>query len=141
MPIQRSSIQKKITLEEFYQDIIDTSTNHYADVARGMIGFLGMVNDTFKETQLWGVTSHTRLCILKEDVHGDWYVIVANIGNDYYFEYLLPKHKQPWDNATVHGKAESLEEAKKYLLIAMLECEEWIENEELKRLLIDNGLT
>lgn len=50
----------------------------------------------------------------------------TNIGaKEYHFEYLVPKDKQPAENAYVRGQANDLEEAKKYLLIAMHKCGGW----------------
>lgn len=98
-----------------------------------MLAFVNMINETFKETELWGLTSHSRFVIqAKDNWKAEWYITVANIGtNDYYFEYLMPKDKQPWEHARIRGEANSLEEAKKYLLIAMHESEGWKENAEL----------
>ena len=60
---------------------------------------------------------------------------------EYHFEYLVPKDKQPWENAYVRGQANDLEEAKKHLLIAMHECGGWAGNEELETLLSSTGLS
>ncbi|NRB61676.1 MAG: hypothetical protein HRU40_01370, partial [Saprospiraceae bacterium] len=54
-----------------------------------------------------------------------------------YIEYLIPENKQPWEHAMVRGEAKSLEEAKKFLLIAMKKSEGWKGNLELERLLND----
>ena len=40
MPIIRCSDQKLITLEEFYTELSDTSTNQYGDVGSKMLEFL-----------------------------------------------------------------------------------------------------
>lgn len=142
MPIQRNTSQQDITLEEFYQDLAEKSTNQYANVGHRMVSLIEMINSTFNSINLWGLTSHARLVIQSENDWGSkWYIIIASIGTEgYYFEYLLPEEKQPWKGAIVRGEAKSLEEAKKYLLIAMRECEGWKGNEELKRLLEENDL-
>lgn len=139
MPIKRNSDQKRLTLEQFYIELSETSTNSYVDVGKRMIQLIKMINETFKETELWGLTSHARLVIQSEDDWtSKWYVIIASIGtDDYYFEYLMPKDKQPWKNAMVRGEAKSLEEARKFLLIAMKESEGWKGNLELEKLLDD----
>ena len=83
-----------------------------------------LINDTFKETQLWGHTSHTNLVLQNKDLtHSERLVIVENHGlGQYHFSYLLPKRKSAWEYARVHGGiAANIEEAKKYLLIAMRE--------------------
>lgn len=137
MPIKRSSFQSNKTLEEFYIRLSEESPSAYIDVGKRMLLFIEMINQLFKTTQLWGVTSHARLALLIEDSPElKWYVIISNVGLDsYYFQYLLPEYKQPWDYAMVNGEAKSLEEAKKYLLIAMRECEGWKGNIELSTLL------
>jgi len=133
MPIQTNSEQGG-TLEEFYRELSE-STDHYAN-AIGMLEFINMINQTFKETQLWGLISHTRLVIQSEDgSQAKWYVIIGNMADYYFFQYLLPSNKQPWENARVQGEVKSLKEAKKYLLIAMNESEGWKGNLEVKKLL------
>ena len=66
-----------------------------ANSVQSPIEFVHMINEIFKETKLWGLTSLARLVIQSED---SWkspgYVIIANNGpDDYYFEYLIPKNK------------------------------------------------
>lgn len=141
MPIKRSSDQPSMTLEEFYIDLSETSTNHYKDVGLEMLRFVQLINGMFKETLIYGLISHARLVLQNvDDWKFPWYVIVSNLGSDYYFEYLLPSDKQPWENAYVSGKANTIEEAKMYLLIAMNECGGWADNSELKQLMILHGI-
>ncbi len=142
MPIKRSSDQKSMTLEEFYLEFSEKSSNSYVDVGKKMLQMVELINNTFKDTLLWGLTSHARLVIQAEDNWGaDWYVIISNIGTEeYYFEYLLPDEEKPWPNATVRGEAKNLEEAKNYLIIAMYKSKGWFDNEELKALSALNGI-
>lgn len=138
MPIKRCSDQKSMTLEAFYIDLSKKSNvPRLIDAGVRMITLLQLINKLFLDTQLWGLTSHDRLVIQSKDDSGaDWYIIISNVGpKEYYFEYLLPSHKSPWPHAMVRGEAKNLEEAKKYLLIAMRECEGWVGNKELERLL------
>lgn len=136
MPIKRCSDQNPISLEAFYQGLIDTSTNHYKEVGKRMIDIVKVINQTFKETMLWGLTSHARLVIQSEDSwESAWYVIISSIGmEEYYIEYLMPEDKSPWKNAMVRAQAQNLEEAKRLLIIAMNESEEWKGNKELEAL-------
>lgn len=136
MPIRRNSDQQQGTLEEFYSDLTLNSTNHYRYVGSKMLLLIELINQTFKETILWGLTSHARLVIQNKDgALSEWLVIVSNLGDEFYFEYLMPQKSSPWPNARVHGTAKTLEEAKKYLIIAMNESGGWIDNTELKNLL------
>jgi hypothetical protein len=52
----------------------------------------------------------------------------------------MTDEKKPWDNATVKGVTTTLDGAKRFLLISMKESGGWRNNEELNRLLIDNGI-
>lgn len=135
MPIKRCSDQQSKTLEEFYIFLSQQNT-YYVDVAKQMLAFIDLINMLFKDTLIWGLTSHERLCLLnKDDSSADMLVIINSTGtNDYYFEYLLPADKQPWENAYVRGQASSIEEARKYLLIAMDDSCGWTDNSELNQL-------
>jgi hypothetical protein len=142
MPIKRSSEQQRKTLTEFYIDLSATSTNSYVDIGKEMLNLVQLIDKTFEDTLIWGLTSHDRLVIKNaDDWKAPWYIIISNIGTkEYYFEYLLPTEKQPWENAYVRGQANNIEEAKRYLLIAMDKCEGWTDNLELKKLLLDNNI-
>ena len=136
MPIKRSSYQASKSLEEFYTSFAEHQNEIFAKGAIQMIEFIKAINDTFVETQLWAHTSHSRLGIqAKDDEFLTNVIYVSNIGIDeFYFEFKLPKSKEPWENAWVKGKANSIEEAIKFLLISMEETEEWKDNLELLKL-------
>lgn len=139
MPIQRSSEQRRCTLEEFYSE--KEMGTHYPYAGEQMLHFIKLINGLFPKTQLFGLTSHFRLIIQKEDSpERNGFILVSALAGDFYFEYLLPERKAPWKDAYVRGTANSLEEAKHYLLIAMKECEAWKDNAELNQLLSDCNL-
>jgi hypothetical protein len=144
MPLLGNSKQNKTrTLEDFYLDFTkDKSNPVWEKIGRNMLAFIDLVNQTFPETKIWGLTSHSNLVLQTQDKwDSDWYVTVNCIGsNEYYFEYRLPKDKSPWEYATVKGVAKDFSEAKKYLLIAMKESEGWKDNNELKKLLLEYGI-
>ena len=106
-----------------------------------MLAFIELINQTFVETEIWGLTSHSDLVLQTEDKwDSDWYVTIKCIGNnEYYFEYRLPAYRSPWEYAKVKGVAKDISEAKKYLLIAMKESEGWKDNDELKKTSSENG--
>ncbi|MBJ6367515.1 hypothetical protein [Snuella sedimenti] len=140
MPITVCSKHSKKSLVEVYQELGGYDNNPVWEIrSKAMTDFIKLINEIFKKTQIWGLTSHDRLVLLTEDNwESNWYVIINNIGNnEYYFEYLIPEKKSPWRNGMVQGVAQSLEEAKKYLLIAMNESEGWKGNMELENLLKD----
>ncbi|RPE05928.1 hypothetical protein EGT74_26600 [Chitinophaga lutea] len=134
MPICRCSAQTSKSLKEFYTEV--SSEDNSGVGGQQMLILIDMIDQLFVETALWGLTSHYDLVILpKDDWKSDWYVkVLASSFGEYRFEYLLPENKRPWKNAVVIGVATNLAEAKKYLLIAMLESEGWQGNTELKKL-------
>lgn len=135
MPITRSSEQGSMTLEEFYTDFFSGGHPSYQEAGKSMLQLISMINGMFPETTIWGLTSVARLVLQNEDNGaGEWYVILASSVDTFYIEYLLPESKRPWNNAYVHGEAQSLEQLRQYLLIAMQECGGWPDNTELKRL-------
>jgi len=122
-------IYEEIRNHEIYPAMKIQSTN--------MIEMINLINQSFIVTQIWGLTSHSRLVLLSENNWDSRYhVVIENIGDDgFYFEYLIPDNKSPWKNGTVKGYAPSLQESKKYLAIAMNESEGWKGNSELNTLL------
>lgn len=137
MPIIRNSAQKSQTLAGFYSEQTEPGVQeHTARMGAGMLSFIEMVNETFLKTQLYGLTSHYRLVIQSEDDYkSDWFVtVICDNSNNYHFSYLMPEAIGPWKAARVNGIAHGVEEARKYLIIAMMECRGWAENEELQRL-------
>ena len=144
MPLLGNSEQNKTrTIEDFYRDLTNDKSNAvWEKIGKNMLAFIDLINQSFLETEIWGLTSHAHLVLQTQDRwDSDGYVTVSCIGsNEYYFEYRLPKEKSPWEYATVKGVARDFSEAKKYLLIAMKESEGWKGNKELENLLLENGL-
>lgn len=107
-----------------------------------MLQLLNALNNVFKRTQLWGVTSHARLILHNgDDITLGGYVIISSVGLTFYtVEYLLPMIKRPWQNAKVTGEVDTLAQAVDYILIAMRESEDWVGNEELTELLAERNL-
>lgn len=136
MPIIRSSEQKSKTLEEFYKEFIsDTSSSFYNEVGKVMCSFLSMVNDTFIRTTLYGLTSHDTLTIQPTDKWEDgWYIAITALSDKIIqFEYKM-NEKSPWRYAIVKGQANTIQEAREFLIIAMTETGGWKENKELRKL-------
>lgn len=117
--------------------MVETSTNAYTDIGNKMLDLLKVINDTFKDTVIYGLTSHARLILQNADGwEADCYVVISSDGmKEYRFEYQMPISKRPWPHAYVIGIATSLEQVKQYLLIAMRESEGWVDNAELESLL------
>ncbi len=140
MPITRSSNQKSKTLEEFYKELTsNNSTPVEIEIGNAMLSFLTMTNKTFVDTTLYGLTSHYALVIQATDKWDeDWYVRVDCIGDKkFLFEYQMTETKSPWKHAVVKGQANTIDEARRYLIIAMTESEGWKGNTELNKLYTD----
>lgn len=137
MPITRSSEQKSETLEEFYKELTsNTVTLVENEIGKSILSFISMVNETFIETTLYGLTSHYALLIRATDKWADdWFVTVYSIGEKkFQFEYKMTETKSPWKYAIVKGQANNIDEARSYLIIAMTESEGWKGNTELSKL-------
>lgn len=137
MPIIRYSGQKSMTLEEFYRELMNSeSTGIENETGKSMLEFISMVNQTFTKTTLYGVTSHYSLVIQATDNwEDDWLMTVNSIGDKrFQFEYQMPEEQSPWNYAVVKGEANTMDEAKDFLIIAMTESKGWVNNKELKKL-------
>lgn len=135
MPIIRCSEQKRLTLEEFYKEFIPDKTKTFADVGSPMLKILELINDTFIDTIIYGLTSHSTLLLLNKDSSlSSWYVALNGLDDEYYIEYQMTLDKQPWQNAIVKGGTKSLDELKIMIIIAMTESGGWTQSVELKKL-------
>lgn len=131
MPIIRCKDQKRQTLEEFYSEWASDKNHISANLGKSMLAIIDLINNTFIETKIYGLTSHAHLLLLSSD---RFVSIIANGLQEFHIEYLIPKEKQPWSNATVKGATKSLDEFRNYIIIAMTESQGWKDSDELKRL-------
>jgi hypothetical protein len=142
MPLIRCSEQKRLTLEEFYKEFIPNKAGTFADVGTPMLNVLRLINDTFKETAIYGLTSHATLLLLNKDSSlSPWFVALNGLAtspsgerNEYYIEYVMTSDKQPWPDAIIKGGTTFLDELKNFIIIAMTESEGWTDSNELKTL-------
>ena len=135
MPIISGSDQKNKSLTQFY------SSDHEQTREMGakMLSLINLIDTKFIETKIFGLTSLYKLNLLSQDSYKSaHYVSIVTDGKIFRIDYLVPKHKQPWPEARISGETESLEQAFKYLIIAMTNSEGWQDNIELKNLLADN---
>jgi hypothetical protein len=143
MPIQRSPVQSQQSLTEYYQTIADSKDPIDQLVGQQMLQLLELLNSLFPQMALWGLTSMARLVLSPDPRFGsDWFVLIrsAIVPEAYQIEYLLPASQRPWENAYVRGESNSVEQTKRYLLIAMRESEGWIGNTELAAVLAQHSL-
>jgi hypothetical protein len=145
MPLIQCSDQKRQTLEDFYKSLIPDKIKTFADVGSPMLNVIKLINGTFKETLIYGLTSHATLLLLNKDSwQSTWFVALNGLQtspngqrNEYYIEYLMTADKQPWTDAKVKGVTTSLDELKKNIIIAMTESNGWTNSIELKKLYED----
>jgi hypothetical protein len=111
MPLTACTAYSDKALIAIYAELVNCSSNPVWKIKSDAINeIIHLINDAFKEIQIWALTSHDRLVLLTEN---NWetkcYVIIRNIrGSEYYFEYLIPETKRPWPDALIHGVAPSL---------------------------------
>lgn len=132
MPIRRNTDQKSKTLIQFYSDLKNDSNVVSKGVGTLMLNWIDRINSEFKETEIWGLTSHYHLFLQTEnDNTSQTYVILTTGMDEYHIEYLIPKESEPWENAYVKGATKSLDEAMIMLKIAMRNCKGWNKSKEL----------
>jgi len=142
MPIIQCTEQSKQSLEDFYKSLIPDRVTKFVDVGSPMLKVIKLINDTFKNTVIYGLTSHATLKLLnKNSTLATGFVALKGFGtdpggkdNEYYIEYLMTADKQPWPNACVIGGTKSLTELKRLIIIAMTESKGWPDSNELKDL-------
>lgn len=135
MPLIRCSEQKRQTLEEFYTEFIPDKVKTFADGGTPMLKVLQLINETFKETTIYGLTSHATLILLNGNSSlSPWFVALNGPEDEYFIEYMMAPEKAPWPHAKIKGSTKSLDELKKYIVIAMIESKGWCENNELIRI-------
>lgn len=136
MPLIRCSQQNRQSLEDFYSEWASESNEISVGIGKSMLKVIDLINKTFTETLIYGLTSHAHLLLLSENnTLSDWYVaIVADGLEEYHIEYQMPKDSQPWENAIIKGGTKSIEEFKNFIIIAMFESRGWDKNDELNKL-------
>lgn len=136
MPIIRRSEQKRQTLEDFYKEFIPKPEDAFGDAGTPMLEVLEFLNVCFKNTVIYGLTSHSHLLLFNNNKSEDYYVSLVGYKSKYYnefiIEYLLPSDKSPWKDAVVKGGTAELEDFKKMIIISMTESGGWKDNPELE---------
>lgn len=139
MPIVRRFEQKKGTLEEFYKEFIPKPEDQIGDGGTPMLEVLESINTNFKETVLYGLTSHASLLLFSNDHEdSDYYIVINAFRSNYYGEYrikyVIPENDSPWKGATVNGSSRTLDEFEKMIIISMYKSGGWKNNIEVENL-------
>ena len=108
MPLVRCSDQARESLRDHYSK--DSNGGNSIDPAQLMISIIDKLDEIFKETIIFGLTSIKDLNLLAYDSYKtDWFVtFIARSESEIYVEYLLPLEKRPWPFAKVKGEAKSV---------------------------------
>ncbi|KFF19665.1 hypothetical protein [Chryseobacterium sp. JM1] len=139
MPIVRRFEQKKATLEEFYKEFIPKPEDQIGDGGTPMLEVMESINSMFKETVLYGLTSHASLLLFNNDhKDSDYYIVINAFRSNYYgeyrIEYVIPGNDSPWKGATVNGASRTLAEFEKMIIISMYKSGGWKNNIEVENL-------
>lgn len=132
MPIKRNTDQKSKTLTEFYTEIKNESNVVSKGIGTLMLNWIERINSEFKETEIWGLTSHYHLILQNQnDYTSKTFVILTTGMDEYHIEYLIPKETEPWENAFVKGSTKSIDTAMEMLKTAMRNSKGWQQTTEL----------
>jgi hypothetical protein len=129
MHLIRCKDQKRQTLDEFYSELGRSDRFVDQNIGGAMLDLIARLRALPGEQQLFGLTSHYRLCLLDEDDYtAPWRVIISAVDRrDYSIQYLMPVRLAPWPNASVRGEARSIEAAVEMIIIAMEKSEGWVQ--------------
>jgi hypothetical protein len=127
MILTRCKDQKSKTLDEFYQELGRGEREVSRSGAKAMLELIARLRAHPDSREIFGLTSHSRLCLLAvDDYTSPWHVVVAAFDQRSYFvDYLVPPNLGPWPNARMTGEARSEDEALEMVLIAMERSQGW----------------
>jgi len=127
MHLTRCQDQKRQTLDESYTEAAQGTEPVTREGGQTMLDLLARLRALPDERQLYGLTSHYRLCLLAQDTsQSPLFVIISTLDKrNYFIEYLMPERLAPWPHAHVRGEARSEDEAVRMILTAMEKSEGW----------------
>lgn len=135
MPIVRRSEQNQQSLQDFYREFLPKPSDTFGNAVIPMLRILDFMNDTFKDTFIYGLTSHAHLLLFSNDEEDRHYVEIIGFKSEshevFSVQYFIPEHKSPWKNAVVKAETTQFEEFKKMIIISMMESGGWKDNLEL----------
>ena len=131
MHLVRCNDQKSKTLDEFYKEMSEADRVE-REIGTTMLSLLAHLRALPDGRNVWGLTSHYRLCLLAEDSYETpWFVTVVALNErNYFVEYLMPERVAPWPHAYVRGEARSEDEAVQMILTGMEKSEGWSDKRE-----------
>ena len=134
MPLIRIDEQGEQTFEDFYRLFLKESNKTWVNIGMAMLKLVQNLNDTFKDSIIWAMTSHEYLILQNENnSEARSWVVVNNLGDEkYYITYQKYDESLVLKHTEISLVANSLEDAKKLILNAMNETEAWRDSIELK---------
>ena len=129
MHLTRCHDQKSKTLDEFFDDVNKQDHVGSREGGKAMLDLMVRLRALPGSCQVYGLTSHHRLCLLAADSYkSPWFVIIAALDKrNYFVEYLMPDNVAPWPHAYVRGEARSEDDAIQMIVIVMEKSEGWKE--------------
>ncbi|MEL6989020.1 MAG: hypothetical protein AAGK97_14505 [Bacteroidota bacterium] len=129
MPLKICSDHHTKSLLQIFEDMeaYDKTKPLWKAKSQAMIDLILLIDKTFPDKDIWAYTSHYRLILVPEDrTFCKCTIIIESHGlPDYAINYSLPEDQSPWPYARMHGSAENIKEAIKYIEIAMLNSGGW----------------
>jgi hypothetical protein len=102
------------SLHAFYRKLAGLpKVNRLSKSGAQMLELLPLVAEACADLDLWGVTSHERLCLRgANEYESPWLVIIEPIpGDGFDVRFRLPDDEAPWPGAMVWGHAHTKEDA------------------------------
>lgn len=129
MPLIRCTNQSYQTLEEKYSEFFNGKITATWTI-------IEIIDKLFENTIIYCFTSMYRLYLVPrdDDYTSPWYVGFGGATEDYIWVDFHKPESTPWKDARITGEAHSIEEAVKYIVIAMYESKGWENNKELEKL-------
>ncbi|WP_438018474.1 hypothetical protein WMF18_05100 [Sorangium sp. So ce315] len=127
MALNRASVQRSKSLEEFYGELKFSTDSISASTGGGMLDLLPLLKDIFSDRDAWALTSLMRLWLLAaDDPSAPWLVSVAAMpGIGFQVTYRMSAAEAPWPDAFVQGTAVDEADACRMVRIAVERCRGW----------------
>ncbi|REC42941.1 MULTISPECIES: hypothetical protein [Chryseobacterium] len=84
MPILRRSEQNQQSLQDFYREFLPKPGDTFGNAGIPMLRILDFMNDTFRDTFIYGLTSHVHLLLFNNDKDDKHYVEIIGFQSGSY---------------------------------------------------------
>jgi hypothetical protein len=114
MTLRFAPYHRTESLNDFYRKLAALpKDNPLSTAGAQMLDLLPLLAEACANVDLWGFTSHERLCLReRNEYESPWLVIIDPLpGDGYDVRFRLPDHEAPWPQAMIWGHARSKEAA------------------------------